>query len=71
MQKPLEEVRSPIVADAEELLAEQPGNRALDYPAEAPQPLAGVDPAASDPRYQSVDRDQGLLLTPGPDLSTS
>jgi hypothetical protein len=47
VQKPLEQVRSPLVADAEEVAAEQPGKRALGHPAETPQPLAGVDPAAA------------------------
>lgn len=71
VQKPLEQVRSPLVADAEEVAAEQPGKRALGHPAETPQPLAEVDPAAGDPRYQRVDGDQGLHLTPGPNLSPS
>src|SRR5262245_18221569 len=50
VQQPPQEVRPPLVADAEAAAAKQPGKRALHHPAVPPQPLAGLDPPAGQAR---------------------
>ena len=49
MQQPLEQVGSPLVADTETAIAEQPGKHALHHPSVPSESLAGVDASALNP----------------------
>ncbi len=46
MEQSLQQIRAPLVADAEATTAEQPGERALDHPPAPTEPLARVTPTA-------------------------
>jgi hypothetical protein len=50
----VEQVGTALVADAEAATAEQPGERALDYPAMPSQSLAGLHPPARNPRRDTA-----------------
>ena len=47
MEQRLEQVRPPLIADTQATKAEQPGKCALHHPAVPSEPLAGVNPTAS------------------------
>lgn len=50
VEQSLQQVGAPLIADAEPAAAKQPGERALNHPPVAPQPLRRVDPSASKAR---------------------
>ncbi len=50
VEKSLEQVSPPFIADAEAAAAKQAGEAAFDHPAMAAQPLTGIDSTSRDAR---------------------